>query len=316
MTFRAPLLLAVLAATGLVACGDGAGTDVPAEVDLSGIAEDSLANRLAYLDAYRFGERLAEQDSTFDLDVFLQGLADGFAADSSEGVAYALGYERGFNLTLQNREDSTLTISLPVYVSALREGFRGDEIRIGAREERMIVDEVQMRQIRRDAANNPQAAAFLGRVEQGRVAADSFMTANASADSVQTTESGLQYIVREEGSGASPEDGDTVQILYRGYLSDGTLFDQNRPGAPAEFALGGGLIPGMEEAIMDMQIGGKRRIFIPPGLGYGLQGIPNSPIGPNSVLIFDVELVDILSDAEGTQAPALSDPQAEQPPAE
>lgn len=106
--------------------------------------------------------------------------------------------------------------------------------------------------------------------------------------------SGLQYIVRAEGTGAVAEPNDTVAIRYTGFLPDGTLFDSSFASfgkQPVVFPLNG-VIPGFQEGISGMKIGGVRRLIIPPSLAYGADS-PSQCIPPNSTLIFDVELLDV-----------------------
>ena len=109
----------------------------------------------------------------------------------------------------------------------------------------------------------------------------------------KTTDSGLQYVMIEEGSGKSPEAGQNVSVHYSGYLMDGTKFDSSYDrGEPITFPIGQGrVIPGWDEGITLLKVGGKAKLIIPPNLGYGNRAI--GPIPPNSTLIFDVELVDI-----------------------
>ncbi len=108
-----------------------------------------------------------------------------------------------------------------------------------------------------------------------------------------TTESGLKYIDHVVGTGASPKSGQTVTVHYTGTLTDGSKFDSSVDrGQPFEFTIGiGRVIKGWDEGVMSMKVGGKRRLIIPPHLGYGSRNA--GPIPPNSTLIFEVELLDV-----------------------
>jgi peptidylprolyl isomerase len=107
-----------------------------------------------------------------------------------------------------------------------------------------------------------------------------------------TTASALQNVVIEEGTGPTPKTGDLVKVHYTGTLEDGTKFDSSYDrGEPIEFVLGTGqVIPGWDEGIGLMKVGGKAKLIIPPDLAYGEQGA-GEVIPPNSTLNFDVELV-------------------------
>lgn len=112
-------------------------------------------------------------------------------------------------------------------------------------------------------------------------------------EALQTTESGLQYTDIVEGTGASPQTGQTVTVHYTGTLQDGTKFDSSRDrGQPFKFKIGvGQVIKGWDEGVSTMKVGGRRQLVVPPQLGYGSRGI--GPIPPNSTLIFDVELLKV-----------------------
>jgi peptidylprolyl isomerase len=109
-----------------------------------------------------------------------------------------------------------------------------------------------------------------------------------------TTASGLKYTDLVEGTGTTPQKGQTVTVHYTGTLANGKKFDSSRDrGRPADFRIGvGAVIPGWDEGLMSMKVGGRRKLVIPSGLGYGPQGRPPDIPG-NSTLIFDVELLGV-----------------------
>jgi FKBP-type peptidyl-prolyl cis-trans isomerase len=121
-----------------------------------------------------------------------------------------------------------------------------------------------------------------------------YLAANKTKDGVKTTESGLQYFVIKPGTGRSPKATDVVRVHYHGMLLDGKVFDSSVDRKePAEFPVNR-VIPGWTEALQKMKVGDKWRLYIPSRLAYGPQGTPGGPIPPFSVLIFDVELLDIV----------------------
>ena len=121
----------------------------------------------------------------------------------------------------------------------------------------------------------------------------------------RVTESGLEYIEVEAGTGPRAQPGDQVSVHYTGTLEDGTVFDSSEGGEPISFTLGqGGVIQGWDEGIALMNVGGKAQLVIPPELGYGAQGYGNA-IPPNATLYFDVELV---SAATPTPVPTAAPP--------
>ncbi len=113
-------------------------------------------------------------------------------------------------------------------------------------------------------------------------------------EEVITTDSGLQYVVIAEGDGATPQPGNRVYVHYVGTLEDGTKFDSSRDrGKPFNFTIGQGqVIKGWDEGVGLMQVGDRRKLIIPPDLGYGARGA-GGVIPPNATLIFDVELLRI-----------------------
>ncbi|MBE0543711.1 MAG: FKBP-type peptidyl-prolyl cis-trans isomerase [Verrucomicrobia bacterium] len=129
--------------------------------------------------------------------------------------------------------------------------------------------------------------------EKNKQAGAAFLAENKSKPGVKTLENGLQYKVITEGSGDIPKREDTVTVKYRGTLIDGTEFDSSEkaPNGTATFRVNG-VIRGWTEALTQMKVGSKWQLVIPPDLAYGERGSgPN--IGPESTLIFDVELLSV-----------------------
>jgi FKBP-type peptidyl-prolyl cis-trans isomerase FklB len=120
-----------------------------------------------------------------------------------------------------------------------------------------------------------------------------FLAANKAKPGVKTLPSGLQYKVLKSGNGPSPKATDKVRTHYHGTLIDGTVFDSSvERGEPAEFPVGG-VIRGWTEALQLMKVGDKWQLFIPSELAYGARGA-GGVIGPNSTLVFEIELLEIV----------------------
>lgn len=129
--------------------------------------------------------------------------------------------------------------------------------------------------------------------QQNREIGEAFLSENAKREGVKTTASGLQYEVLESGNGAQPTANDRVEVHYTGKLIDGTVFDSSvERGVPATFGVTQ-VIPGWVEALQLMHEGDQWRLYIPSDLAYGPNGA-GGLIGPDTTLIFDVQLLRVI----------------------
>ena len=138
-----------------------------------------------------------------------------------------------------------------------------------------------------------QQATLAEMASKNKTAGEAFLAENGKRDGVVTTASGLQYEILQAGSGKIPKATDSVSVDYLGTFIDGNEFDSSyKRGEPANFSVEG-IIPGWTEALLLMKEGAKWRLYVPSDLAYGEQGAP-PVIEPNSTLVFEVELKEIL----------------------
>ena len=197
-------------------------------------------------------------------------------------ISYALGLSMGNNF----RNSGIKTINVRDFADGVAAVFEGAK-------PKMSYDEAKEEiRIFFQAMEEEQRAAAQKMGEVNAVAGKAFLEENGKRVEVNVTPSGLQYEVLEEGTGKLPSAGDNVTVHYTGKLIDGTVFDSSVDrGAPATFGVTQ-VIPGWVEALQMMKEGAKWRLFIPSNLAYGPNGAGNI-IGPNSTLIFDVELIKV-----------------------
>ena len=193
-------------------------------------------------------------------------------------VSYGIGRQLGDQL----RDNPPPGVSLEAIVAGLTDAFNGADSRVSEADlsaSFQVIREVMQAQ----AAAKAEAAAAAGK---------QFLADNAKRDGIVTLDSGLQYEALNTGEGAKPSREDQVRVHYHGTLIDGTVFDSSYDrGQPAEFPVGG-VIAGWTEALQLMSAGSKWRLYVPSELAYGAQGVGSIP--PHSVLVFDVELLDVL----------------------
>lgn len=189
-------------------------------------------------------------------------------------LSYALGLSMGQNFI----GSGVKNINVDDFADALRAVYTDGEKKMTYDEAKQVVTEYFTELEKKATENNAKAG-------------KEFLAANAKQDGVHVTESGLQYQIVKEGTGKKPGPNDVVTVHYTGRLIDGTVFDSSvERGEPATFAVGQ-VIPGWVEGLQLMSEGAAWRLFIPSELAYGPHG--TGPIGPNSTLIFDVQLLKV-----------------------
>ena len=197
-------------------------------------------------------------------------------------ISYALGLSMGNNF----RASGIKTINVKDFADGVAAVFEGAEPKMSYDEAKLEIKNF----FEAMEAEQREAAAKMGEVNEK--AGKAFLDENGKRVEVKTTASGLQYEVLEEGSGKQPTAQDQVTVHYTGKLIDGTVFDSSvERGQPATFGVTQ-VLPGWVEALQLMKEGAKWRLFIPSNLAYGPNGAGNV-IGPNSTLIFDVELIKV-----------------------
>jgi len=196
-----------------------------------------------------------------------------------DSLAYAIGLQWGKNLKTDD-----LILNTTVIKQGIEDSFK-DAPKFTDEQIQTILTSLQ--QELQDKRMKQQQEAATGNLKKGEV----FLEQNKTKEGVKATPSGLQYKVLKEGTGKSPVSTDKVKVHYHGTLIDGKVFDSSvQRGEPITFPLNG-VIPGWTEGLQLMKEGGKYRFFIPAGLAYGAQG--SGAIGPNEVLIFDVDLIEV-----------------------
>lgn len=210
--------------------------------------------------------------------------------ESSEArLSYGIGLRMG-----QRMSADDMKVDVAAYAAGLEDAMTGAESRMS--DEEINVEMTAFQERRQADAELERTAVAQSNLEAGRA----YMTEMSAKEGVQTTETGLQYIVTEAGEGENPEAADSVEVHYEGRLIDGTVFDSSfERGQTVTFGLTQ-VIPGWTEGLQLMKPGGKFQFIIPPELGYG-EGGAGQMIGPNATLVFDVELVAVFKAADESE---------------
>jgi FKBP-type peptidyl-prolyl cis-trans isomerase FklB len=201
--------------------------------------------------------------------------------NDEQKLSYSLGLVLGEKLKMDLE-----TMDLEAFQEGIKAVYSGTTPLLDSQQVNETMQAFQVRKMEEQR----QAAAKIA--QANLEAGQAFLAENGKKEGVKTTESGLQYEELTAGTGKQPTAEDTVKVHYRGTLIDGTEFDSSYArNEPVSFPLNG-VIPGWTEGLQLMKEGGKARLAIPADLAYGPGGMGNA-IGPNSTLLFDVELLEV-----------------------
>ncbi len=199
-----------------------------------------------------------------------------------DSVSYAIGMDIGGNFKSQS-----IDVDMKALVAGIEDVVQSKTVKLTDEQIGQIMTAFQQEMQEKMQAKSMEDS------KKNQEAGVKFLEENAKKEGVVTLESGLQYKVITEGKGASPTAEQSVSCHYRGTLIDGTEFDSSyKRGEPATFPVNG-VIPGWTEALQKMKKGAKWELYVPSALAYGERGAGQT-IGPNSTLIFEVELLEIM----------------------
>jgi FKBP-type peptidyl-prolyl cis-trans isomerase FklB len=203
--------------------------------------------------------------------------------DQRDKASYSIGINIGSGMKANG-----LDLNTEALVAGLEDGISGAKGQLSDKERQEILMTFEQDLQKKETERLKQLA------EKNKKAGAEFLAANKAKEGVKTLPSGLQYKVLAEGNGPQPKPTDQITVNYRGTLVDGTEFDSSyKRGEPVTFPVNG-VIKAWSEALPLMKTGAKWQLFVPADLAYGEQGAGRA-IGPNSTLIFEVELIGIKS---------------------
>ncbi len=200
--------------------------------------------------------------------------------DAKQKSSYAIGMDIGSNFKRQE-----IDVDGKALAAGIADSLAGKP-QLTEAEAKQVLTDLRTQLMGKAEAKQKEAG------EKNLKDGEKFLAENKKKEGVKTTASGLQYKVLKSGSGKTPKATDTVKVHYHGTLIDGSVFDSSvERGEPTSFPVNQ-VIPGWTEVLQLMKEGDKWQVYIPSQLAYGAQG-PSPKIGPNSTLIFDVELLSI-----------------------
>lgn len=281
--------LAVLA--GVTSCGNSTVSAVSAE---DKAFDDSLTTTWGFLSGAQAADMIEKQPGeVVDKAAFLRGVQTAMSIDTAD-QSYIQGLNMGLRMAQQRvyaMKQLGCDINAEKWMAEFKKAFNSDtlpNVQMVGMEFQQLAQRAEARAEERkmaEMANSPEA---LANVAAGEAYLDSVRKADPA---VEIAPSGLAYKIENAGEGDSITDKDRVYVYYTGKFTNGKVFDSTKD-RPASFSPRS-VVPGFGEGLKMLKKGGKATLYIPGNLGYGPQGQPGAGIGPNEMLVFDVEVVSV-----------------------
>lgn len=241
---------------------------------------------------YYLGNLSDSARAEFDKEAFLRGVVHALKTDTTD-QSYLMGYQQGVQMLgflLQQNNGARIDVDQFIKVFSaefLKDSIAPEEMSKTAAEFQNMLQRVNLEKKRRaDLARENDPVAIANKNAGAKAIAD----AKAANPAIKTSESGLAYEIINPGEGDKVTYNSTAEVIYTGKLVDGKVFDSSN-GEPRPFQVQG-VIRGFSEGLQLLGKGGKAILYIPADLAYGINGEPRAGIGPNSTLIFEIEVVD------------------------
>lgn len=285
---------ALVVLAGVSSCGNSSVSAVSAE---DKAFNDSLTTAWGFLSGAQAADMIEKQPGeVVDKAAFLRGVQTAMAIDTAD-QAYIQGLSIGLRMAQQRvyaMKQLGCDINAEKWMAEFKKAFNSDtlpNVQVAGMEFQQLAQRAEMRAEERKMAEMANSSEALANVAAGVAYLDSVRKADPA---VQIAPSGLAYKIETVGEGDSITDKDRVYVYYTGKFTNGKVFDSTKD-RPASFSPRS-VVPGFGEGLKMLKKGGKATLYIPGNLGYGPQGQPGAGIGPNEMLVFDVEVVGVNED--------------------
>lgn len=274
-----------------ISCGIVASLFVAVSLSAQSPLPPETMNKASYAMGASVGRQVQASNNGMNKDLFFKGFAEGATQDIADGMSYV----EGMRMALRMRQEP-VGFNPQEVLKGMQDVVGGKELAYPEEELKAAVEQLQEIAAAQQQEQQKQQQAMMEEAQKmgaaNKEVGEAFLKENAAKKGVTTTITGLQYEVLKAAEGAKPAATATVKVHYTGRLLNGTVFDSSvERGEPVEFPLNG-VIPGWTEGVQLMSVGSKYRFWIPSALAYG-ENAPRS-IGPNQVLDFEVELLEIV----------------------